>query len=170
MFHAASGALGIPIWIYYVGVPVLSVYVFRDLSRRAHQAPSSREGGRRYGVSRHLRSFLLSWSLAYPSGPPSGCRDHNIFQFDLGIGMVGMNFVSGIASFPLLAIPFFVLAGVILERAGLAATIACSSSLLVGRMVGGLAVVAVFTCMFWGLSPDRVRPLPPPWGSSFLLP
>ena len=73
-----------------------------------------------------------------------------IFQFDLGIGMLGVNFSSGIASFPLLAIPFFVLAGVILDKAGLAATIAHFFELLVGKAVGGLAMVAVLTCMFWG--------------------
>ena len=43
-----------------------------------------------------------------------------IYQYDLGIEMLGVNFSSGIASFPLLAIPFFVFAGVILDRAGLA--------------------------------------------------
>jgi len=96
-------------------------------------------------------SFLLFMVLGIPIGTALGVAAViTIFQFDLGIGMVGMNFVSGIASFPLLAIPFFVLAGVILERAGLAATIARFFELLVGRMVGGLAVVAVFTCMFWG--------------------
>jgi C4-dicarboxylate transporter DctM subunit len=64
--------------------------------------------------------------------------------------MLGVNFSSGIASFPLLAIPFFVLAGVILEKAGLAATIAHFFELLVGKAVGGLGIVAVMTCMFWG--------------------
>jgi len=73
-----------------------------------------------------------------------------IYYFDLGIGMLGVNFSTGIASFPLLAIPFFVLAGVILEKAGLAATIAHFFELLVGKMVGGLSMVAVLTCMFWG--------------------
>ncbi len=73
-----------------------------------------------------------------------------IMQFDLGIAMLGVNFASGIASFPLLAIPFFVLAGVILDKAGLAATIAHFFELLVGKAVGGLAMVAVMTCMFWG--------------------
>jgi TRAP-type transport system small permease protein len=34
-FHAMSGALGIPIWVYYAGVPVLSVYVFRGIYREA---------------------------------------------------------------------------------------------------------------------------------------
>ena len=96
-------------------------------------------------------SFLLFMVIGIPIGTALGVAAMiTIFHFDLGIGMVGMNFVSGIASFPLLAIPFFVLAGVILERAGLAATIARFFELLVGRMVGGLAVVAVFTCMFWG--------------------
>jgi len=64
--------------------------------------------------------------------------------------MLGVNFSSGIASFPLLAIPFFVLAGVILEQAGLAKTIAHFFELLMGKAVGGLAMVAVLTCMFWG--------------------
>jgi C4-dicarboxylate transporter DctM subunit len=67
-----------------------------------------------------------------------------------GTGMLGLNFYSGISSFPLLAIPFFVLSGVILQKAGLAAHIARFFELLVGRASGGLAVVAVMTCMFWG--------------------
>ena len=50
----------------------------------------------------------------------------------------------------MLAIPFFVLAGVILDRAGLAATIARFFELLVGKSTGGLAMVAVLTCIFWG--------------------
>ncbi len=73
-----------------------------------------------------------------------------LFVFDLGYQMAGVNFVSGIASFPLLAIPFFVLAGVILEKAGLAAKIAKFFELLVGKSTGGFAVVSVVTCIFWG--------------------
>lgn len=73
-----------------------------------------------------------------------------ILFFDLGAAMIGTNFVSGIASFPLLAIPFFVLAGVIMNRSGLAATIARFFELLVGDRTGGLAMVAVLTCIFWG--------------------
>lgn len=95
--------------------------------------------------------FILLMIIGVPIGTALGVAAAvTIYHFDLGIGMLGMNFVSGIASFPLLAIPFFVLAGVILERAGLAATIAHFFELLVGRAVGGLGVVAVCTCMFWG--------------------
>ncbi|MFW5854763.1 MAG: TRAP transporter large permease subunit, partial [Thermodesulfobacteriota bacterium] len=95
--------------------------------------------------------FIFLMILGVPIGTALGVAAViTIYHFQLGIGMLGMNFVSGIASFPLLAIPFFVLAGVILQRAGLAATIAHFFELLVGRAVGGLGMVAVCTCMFWG--------------------
>jgi C4-dicarboxylate transporter, DctM subunit len=96
-------------------------------------------------------TFLALMALGVPIGTSLGIAGViTIYYFDLGIAMLGVNFASGIASFPLLAIPFFVLAGVILEKAGLAATIAHFFELLVGKAVGGLAMVAVMTCMFWG--------------------
>jgi C4-dicarboxylate transporter DctM subunit len=95
--------------------------------------------------------FLALMALGIPIGTSLGVAAVvTVYYFDLGIAMLGVNFSSGIASFPLLAIPFFVLAGVILEKAGLAATIAHFFELLVGKAVGGLAMVAVMTCMFWG--------------------
>jgi TRAP-type C4-dicarboxylate transport system permease small subunit len=33
LFHATSAALGIPVWIYYAGVPFFSVFVFRGIYR-----------------------------------------------------------------------------------------------------------------------------------------
>ncbi len=96
-------------------------------------------------------SLLILMGLGVPIGTCLGIAAVvTIYEFHLGIGMLGINFSSGIASFPLLAIPFFVLAGVVLERAGLAATIANFFELIVGQMVGGLAVVSVLTCIFWG--------------------
>lgn len=96
-------------------------------------------------------SFLLLMLVGLPIGTALGISAIiTIYPFNLGIEMLGVNFSSGIASFPLLAIPFFVLAGVIMERAGLAAHIARFFELLVGQMTGGLAIVAVCTCMFWG--------------------
>ncbi|WDP91992.1 MAG: TRAP transporter large permease [Desulfobacter sp.] len=98
-----------------------------------------------------LALFFLLMVMGAPIGTSLGVSAvATILYFDLGAEMLGVNFASGIASFPLLAIPFFVLAGVILQRAGLAATIARFFELLVGRATGGLAIVAVLTCMFWG--------------------
>ena len=33
LFHATSAALGIPVWVYYAGVPVFSFFVFRGIYR-----------------------------------------------------------------------------------------------------------------------------------------
>ncbi len=98
-----------------------------------------------------LAVFFALMLIGAPIGTSLGVSAvATILYFDLGAEMLGVNFASGIASFPLLAIPFFVLAGVILQRAGLAATIARFFELLVGRATGGLVIVAVLTCMFWG--------------------
>lgn len=35
LFRATSPSLGIPVWIYYAGVPLLSVFVFRGIYRGA---------------------------------------------------------------------------------------------------------------------------------------
>ena len=35
LFHATSGALGIPVWVYYGGVPLLSVFVFKGIYQDA---------------------------------------------------------------------------------------------------------------------------------------
>ncbi len=35
LFHATSASLGLPVWIYYAGVPLLSVFVFRGIYRGA---------------------------------------------------------------------------------------------------------------------------------------
>ena len=68
----------------------------------------------------------------------------------LGIMSVPTNVYTGIAKYPLLAIPVFVLAGFILERAGVAASIVRFASSIVGQRRGGLATVAVLVAMILG--------------------
>jgi C4-dicarboxylate transporter DctM subunit len=68
----------------------------------------------------------------------------------LGIMSLPTNVYTGIAKYPLLAIPVFVLAGLILERAGIAASIVRFASSIVGQRRGGLATVAVLVAMILG--------------------
>lgn len=56
----------------------------------------------------------------------------------------------GIASFPLLAIPFFVLSGVLMGEGGMARRLMDFASAAVGRFHGGLAYVNTLTCMLFG--------------------
>lgn len=73
-----------------------------------------------------------------------------IWQADLGLFIVSPNFYSGIAKFPLLAIPFFILAGYIFERCGISERLVNLARVLIGARTGGLAIVAVAVCVFFG--------------------
>ncbi len=70
--------------------------------------------------------------------------------WDMGVDMLSYNFFAGVAKVPLLAIPFFILAGFIMERAGIAARIVMLVETLVGNMTGGLAIATVGVATFWG--------------------
>jgi tripartite ATP-independent transporter DctM subunit len=56
---------------------------------------------------------------------------------------------SGLNSFPLLAIPFFVLAGVLMEKTGISKRLIDFTLLLFGRMPGALAIVNIVTSIFF---------------------
>ncbi len=58
--------------------------------------------------------------------------------------------VSGVNSFSLLAIPFFILAGEIMGKGGISRRLVEFSNVLVGRVRGGLAQVNVLASMFFG--------------------
>lgn len=73
-----------------------------------------------------------------------------VWKWDMGVEMLSYNFFAGIAKFPLLAIPFFILAGYIMERAGIAARIVTLMEALTSSMTGGLAVATVAVATFWG--------------------
>jgi len=66
------------------------------------------------------------------------------------LGTIGTNTYNGIAKYPLIAIPLFVLTGMIFERSGVAQKLVDFASALVGPRRGGLAVVAVLVCMLMG--------------------
>ncbi|MBA2938990.1 TRAP transporter large permease [Paenibacillus sp. CGMCC 1.16610] len=64
--------------------------------------------------------------------------------------VVGQTMVQGINSFPLLAIPFFILAGQIMSVGGMALRIVNLAQIFVGAVRGGLALVSCVACMFFG--------------------
>ncbi|MCF0254486.1 MAG: TRAP transporter large permease, partial [Duodenibacillus sp.] len=72
------------------------------------------------------------------------------YFWDMGVDMMSYNFFAGVAKVPLLAIPFFILAGFIMERAGIARRIVVLVESLVGHLTGGLAIATVAVATFWG--------------------
>ena len=63
---------------------------------------------------------------------------------------VAHNMATGIDSFALLAIPFFVLSGLLMGHGGIARRLIDFANVLVGRFRGGLGYVNVLTCMMFG--------------------
>jgi tripartite ATP-independent transporter DctM subunit len=68
----------------------------------------------------------------------------------LGIMSVPTNVYGGIAKYPLLALPVFILAGMVFERAGVALRIVRFTSSLVGSRRGAQGIVAILVCMLLG--------------------
>lgn len=64
--------------------------------------------------------------------------------------VVAQRAVSGIDSFTLLAIPLFLLAGLLMVHGGLAPRIIALCAALIGRRTGGLALVMIIACMLFG--------------------
>lgn len=64
--------------------------------------------------------------------------------------VVAQRLSTGISSFPLLAIPFFILSGVLMGDGGMARRLMEFASSLVGRFPGGLAYVNTVSCMLFG--------------------
>ncbi len=63
------------------------------------------------------------------------------------LATLGTNTYNSIAKYPLIAIPLFILTGIIFERAGVAASLVNFAQSLIGRRHGGLALVAVLVCL-----------------------
>jgi len=63
---------------------------------------------------------------------------------------VAHKIATGIDSFALLAIPFFILSGLLMGHGGIARRLIDLANVLVGRFRGGLAFVNVLTCMLFG--------------------
>jgi len=61
--------------------------------------------------------------------------------------MMPQKFLYGLDSFPLLAIPLFVLAGQLMSNGGLAKRIIAMALIFVGQIRGGLALVVIFSTM-----------------------
>ncbi|AET69714.1 TRAP transporter, DctM subunit [Desulfosporosinus orientis DSM 765] len=63
--------------------------------------------------------------------------------------VVPQRMFTAVSSFPLMAIPFFMIAGVLMEGGGISRRLINLANKIVGHLTGGLAMVAILTCMFF---------------------
>ncbi len=73
-----------------------------------------------------------------------------IWWWDLGWQSISYSFFANVAKVPLLAIPFFILAGAIMEKAGIAQRLVDFVKECVGSITGGLAIGTILVATFWG--------------------
>lgn len=68
---------------------------------------------------------------------------------DIPLLIIGQQMLKGVDSFTLMAIPFFVIAGGLMESGGISTRIVDFSKSLVGHLPGGLAIVTVIASMIF---------------------
>ena len=104
--------------------------------------------------------FLMLMFLGMPVvfalllGPGIGLLIDDSASF---ITMLNNRLVNGVNSFPLMAVPFFILAGELMNRGGITASLVAFSQSLIGHVRGGLAQVNILSSiLFAGLSGSAV--------------
>ncbi|MBS7691580.1 TRAP transporter large permease [Pseudomonas benzenivorans] len=102
-----------------------------------------------------LWSILIGLFAAIVVGMPIsfGLAAISLFIFfyaDYSLTPIVSEAVNGLDSFPLLAIPLFILVGEVMSEGGIAKRLVRLASALVGFVAGGLGQIAVLTSMFFG--------------------
>ena len=99
-----------------------------------------------------LGSLLLFLLLNVPIGISLGLAVIACLGItgNIPLAYMATNMFSSCDSFPLMAIPFFILAGTLMEGGGLSKRLVKLADSIVGHFTGGLAIVTVLTCLFFG--------------------
>ena len=99
-------------------------------------------------------SFVILLSLNVPIAISIGVSSILTMLFTIAPGpavtTVAQQMATGINSFTLLAIPFFILSGMLMGRGGIARRLIDMAKVIVGVFPGGLAYVNILACMFFG--------------------
>jgi len=95
--------------------------------------------------------FLLLMVAGVPLAIALGLSGFaTIVYAQMGVMSVPTTVYGGIAKYPLLALPLFILAGLVFDRTGMAASLVRFAASIVGRRRGGLAAAAIIVCMILG--------------------
>ncbi|OFS85617.1 C4-dicarboxylate ABC transporter permease [Oligella sp. HMSC05A10] len=72
-----------------------------------------------------------------------------LYSGKVNSSFIAQGLVTSIDSFPLMAVPFFILAGDLMGQGGLSRRLLNVASIFFGRYTGGLAIIAIVTSMFF---------------------
>lgn len=88
--------------------------------------------------------------ITYSIGLSAVCTILVGVAFEPSVTTIAQRMGNGINSFGLLAIPFFVLAGHLMNKGGIALRLIDFAKLFVGRLPGGLLYINIIACMLFG--------------------
>lgn len=96
--------------------------------------------------------LFLCISISIPIGIAIGIATLVTFAIfiDTPLMTITQSCITGLDSFTMLAIPFFIMAGIIMGKGGIATRLVDTFHVLVGHVTGGLGLVTVVTCGFFG--------------------
>ncbi len=98
-----------------------------------------------------LAGFFALLFIGMPLGVALGIAGVAVLAIEkLGIMAFPTNVWTGIAKYPLLALPVFIVAGMMFEKSGVAERLVRFAEACIGNRTGGLAIVAVIVCMVLG--------------------
>ncbi len=95
--------------------------------------------------------FLVTLALGFPVAICLGLTSFAaLWSQGTMLSVMAQRIFTGIDSFPLMAVPFFVLAGELMNRGGTTRRLIDFANVLVGRIPGGLAHTNIVASMFFG--------------------
>jgi C4-dicarboxylate transporter DctM subunit len=95
--------------------------------------------------------FLVTLALGFPVAICLGLTSLvALWISDVMLSLMAQRIFTGIDSFPLMAVPFFVLAGELMNQGGTTRRLIDFANALVGRIPGGLAHTNIVASMFFG--------------------
>lgn len=99
-----------------------------------------------YGFIAFVVSMLIGIPIGFSLGVGAVAA---LLVKGYNIGVIAVRMFTGIDSFPIMAIPFFVLAGELMNATGITKRLVEFSDVLVGHLKGGLAHVNIVASMFF---------------------
>lgn len=96
-------------------------------------------------------SFALLLILTVPIGIAIGLSTLVTIMYtgNLPVEFLAKELVTAVDSFPLMAVPFFILAGEIMGKGGISERLFNVANAIVGNRTGGFAIATIITCMFF---------------------
>ncbi|MHA6250777.1 TRAP transporter large permease [Oceanobacillus sp. CAU 1775] len=96
-------------------------------------------------------SFAIFLLLSVPVGIALGISTvvTIIYSGSVPIEFLAQGLVTSVDSFPILAVPFFILAGEIMGKGGISERLFRVANSMVGNITGGFAIATIVTCMFF---------------------